>query len=159
MENVSAARVKYDDVGAGLVGDDVGDVLLFLNVGSRFAPEFATIGIPFAGVSRAYATPTLGLLNGVTSLVVGTAPGQLVVYGEAQKSEFVTTKTSPFDGIDVGFDSKPAFVDLDGDGDLDLVVGDGDGKLIYYRNVGTSSQPSFTNVGDDDPVRVLHRTP
>ena len=28
------------------------------------------------------------------------------------------------DGIDVGDDSKPAFVDLDGDGDLDFVAGE-----------------------------------
>ena len=53
------------------------------------------------------------MLDGVTSLVVGTAPGQLVVYGETPKVEFVTTKINPFDGIDVGLDSTPAFVDLD----------------------------------------------
>ena len=53
----------------------------------------------------------------------------------------MTTKISPFVGIDVGHSSKPAFVDLDGDGLLDLVVGDEDGKLSYWRNVGTPSQP------------------
>ena len=139
-----------------IVGDNLGDVLLFLNVGSQFAPEFATVGIPFAGVFRVYAAPTLGVLNGVPSLVVGSAPGQLVVYGEAQKSEFVTTKTSPFASIVVGSDSKPAFVDLDNDGDQDLVVGDaygvGDiGRLRYYRNVGTPSQPSFEKVEKESP--------
>ena len=48
---------------------------------------------------------------------------------------------SPFEGIDVGEYSTPAFVDLDSDGLLDLVVGDGVGKLHYYINVGMT--PTF----------------
>jgi len=41
----------------------------------------------------------------------------------------VTGLAYPFEGVDVGFESAPSFAVLDGDGDLDAVVGGGDGFL------------------------------
>ena len=53
--------------------------------------------------------------------------------------------TDFFDGIDVGFESAPALADLDDDGDLDLVVGELNGLLYYYENVG-SAAVSYTHL-------------
>jgi hypothetical protein len=39
-------------------------------------------------------------------------------------------------------------VDIDGDGDLDLFVGESSGSLNYYRNDGTASEPAFVFVSD-----------
>lgn len=39
--------------------------------------------------------------------------------------------------------SSPEFVDLDNDGDFDLVSGDFIGKTHFYRNIGTASSPKF----------------
>jgi len=39
--------------------------------------------------------------------------------------------------------ANPCFRDLDDDGDLDLLVGDIDSNVRYYRNIGTAQTPSY----------------
>jgi hypothetical protein len=57
---------------------------------------------------------------------------------------------SPFEGIDVGFLSIPTFVDVDGDGDLDLISGERFGPFFYFENdAGVFTQQT----GADDPFR------
>jgi len=41
------------------------------------------------------------------------------------------------------FDMRVTFADIDTDGDMDMFLGTGDGVLLYYRNEGTASTPSF----------------
>ena len=58
------------------------------------------------------------------------------------------------DMIDVGDDSAPAFLDIDGDGDEDLFIGQfADDKLQssigYYQNTGTATTPAFRLVTKD----------
>ena len=82
---------------------------------------------------------------------MGSADGGLVLYenvGDAGKPLF--ERTDLLDGVVVGdADSTPSLVDIQGDGAIDLVVGSSGGKLVYYRNVGSTG---FERVeGADDP--------
>ena len=55
---------------------------------------------------------------------------------EARVVAMLLGEASPFEDIDVGTNSTPAFADLNGDGLEDMVVGASHGGLHYLENVG-----------------------
>ena len=60
---------------------------------------------------------------------------------------------SVFDGVPTsGGDGSPRLADMDGDGDLDAMLGSWSGMVRYAHNVGTASAPSFEYVGWVDGV-------
>jgi hypothetical protein len=46
--------------------------------------------------------------------------------------------------ISCGRDAAPVVVDWDGDGNLDLLLGTGEGSVVWYRNEGTRSPPELS---------------
>ena len=107
---------------------------------------------PFNGIDVGdSSTVSFGDLDGDgdPDAVVGESDGTINYYentgtGLAPAYTLRTGTGNPFGGIDVGTFSRPSLADLDGDGDLDAVIGENLGTLNYYENTGTGLAPTFT---------------
>ena len=137
-----------------VVGEDDDGLNYFENTGSAEAPAFAQrsgAANPFDGLFLPRnGTPTFGDLDGDgdLDLIVGGFTGIFRYFentGSATAPTYVhqPEAANPLDGVDVGDYATPALGDLDGDGDLDLVVGEEIGTLNYFENTGSSSAPTF----------------
>ncbi len=95
---------------------------------------------PFSGIDvGTQSRPAFADLDGDgdLDLVVGAYDGTIHSYlNTAGVFGEVTGGSNPFNGIDVGSYAAPTFVDLDGDTDLDLVIGENNGLLLTYQNNG-----------------------
>ena len=64
--------------------------------------------------------------------------------GNAVAQSFAPPQLNPFGLISpITYSTYSDFVDIDGDGDLDVFAGITDNCLIYYENTGTSTAPAF----------------
>ncbi len=168
-ENATPELVDLDgDEDLDLVaGERTGGLFAFENTGSPMVPVFVEqtgATNPFVGIDVGFESePALGDLDGDGDfdLVTGDAFGSLRLFentGSSGDPTFVeeVVAASPFGGTSVGENSKMVLVDLDGDGDLDVVAGARSGELFTFENTGTSHAPAFAEqVGSDNPFDGL----
>jgi len=76
--------------------------------------------------------------------------------GSATQADFLLRGKQFLSNLDVGKNSMPTAADLDGDGDLDLLLGDeiapfnrNRANLTFFENTGTAAQPVLALVDDD----------
>ena len=124
----------------------------FENVGSAQAPSFRERERIELFTMYHYA-PAMGDLDddGDLDMLVGTWNKGVALYvneGSRQEPNFVLADTTLVK-LTRGSNSTPALTDVDGDGDLDLFIGESSGELNFYRNVGTPQAPSFELVSDN----------
>jgi Ca2+-binding RTX toxin-like protein len=132
------------------VGNKDGNTLFYENTGSASSATFAAATTNPFGLSDIgqYSSPTFVDIDrdGDLDAFIGNYDGNTLFYentGSASSATFAAATTNPFGLSDVGYSSKPTFVDIDGDGDLDAFVGNSNGNTLFYENTGSASSATF----------------
>ncbi len=148
-----------DDCKDLLIGLPDGHVMIFLNTCTDSAPLFdagAYVQVGPAGSKTdltvyARATPALTDWNndGLLDLAVGGIEGKVYLFintGTVGNPDFVSSTVVQAAGAPLvvpSYRSSPAVADLNHDGRKDLLLGNSDGQLLFYANVGTDAEPEF----------------
>jgi hypothetical protein len=131
-------------------GDRNGNFYYLQNTGTATAPAFAPAVFNAFGLADIgmYSAPAFTDIDGDgdLDLLSGEYYGDFFYFentGTSAAPTFTTPITNPFGLSDIGNYSAPAFTDMDGDGDLDLLSGESGGEFYYLQNTGTTSLPAF----------------
>ncbi|MBI3502151.1 MAG: T9SS type A sorting domain-containing protein [Bacteroidetes bacterium] len=152
--------------------DNYNVIYAYKNIGTASAPAFNLVNTDYATLSTQLATNAVnaqlafGDIDGDTApdMFVGDDVGYIHYFkntGGAGPANFILiTQDYPDSAgvpINVGHAAAPQLIDVDRDGDLDLIIGERSGKIYYYRNIGTKTFPSFKlvtkNFGGIDVVK------
>ena len=94
-----------------------------------------------------YSTPTTIDIDadGDYDIVLGSSSGNLFLFknnGTRSEPHF-ELQDDTFHGIKSKHRSHPAFIDIDRDGDYDLIIGSKIEGILYFENTGTATQAQF----------------
>ncbi len=129
-----------------------GSLSLFRNTGTLTHPAFTLITQDFANLQQYHfhqsLRPTFGDLDGdgKPDMIVSSDSGNVVFIKDTATTGFPAAYGAPqylFPNVHCAGFAAPQLIDVNRDGLLDLIVGNINGKLSYYQNTGTSTNPSF----------------
>ncbi|MGD1699911.1 FG-GAP-like repeat-containing protein [Dapis sp. BLCC M229] len=144
------------------IGEEDGNINYFENDGSGSFSEVTGSGNPLNGVNvGGWSTPTFADIDGDGDLdaFIGELDGNINYFENNGSGSFseVTGSGNPLNGVDVGLEegrSAPTFADIDGDGDLDAFIGNGEATIDYFENDGSGSFSQVT--GSGNPLNAVN---
>ncbi len=145
-----------------VIGQENGTVRLYRNTGDRSSPIWSDDGMGpnsmFAGIDDgSYAIvdfcdidddDELDMVCGGWYWDEWKAAGLSSYDGHLVGGSYCWSQAAYFDGIETDSYANPALADLDGDGDFDLLVGNYDGTIALFENVGTRTGPAWVKRPD-----------
>jgi len=134
-----------------------GSLALFQNIGTSQNPSFKLItrdayglfALGFTALAPAFADMDN---DGDIDMFIGEEDGEINYFtniaGQGNTYNYTLTGSS-YKAIDVGQYSVPFVFDVDADGLNDLVIGERSGNLNYFKNIGSPTNPDFSNNPDN----------
>ena len=162
VHNTNTQVVDYDC----FIGE-YNEIKYYKNTGDNSSPIFeAQSGSdnPFnSAIVGNYTGPAFVDIDndGDMDCFIGQQYGHILYFkntGTSSSSIFTSQSGSdnPFNGVDIGKHSKPSFLDIHNDGDMDCFFGERYGVIYYFENTGTSSSPTFTQrTGSNNPFNGI----
>lgn len=133
--------------------------VLLENIANDSAPSYRYADNDWMNLSDSgyvQGVPALGDLNndGLLDLIIGNQrpspaqSGSAAIYYQQANGQFTYGQFGLPGVVSISFNPSPQLIDYDGDGKLDLLLGDRNGRVSLHRNTGTQSVPNFTLIED-----------
>jgi len=131
-------------------------IAYYKNVGTLNNPLFHLVTDDFANLSSLHLKgiyPTFGDIDGDGSddMIIGNSDGTIIFFKNTAAPHTDPVYAQPqlhYKNIKTGSFSTPQLFDLDKDGLKDLIIGEQNGNLSYFKNTGSVTNPSFSLVTD-----------
>lgn len=141
-------------------------LVLYLNTGDTQHPLFELTDSDwlefsqFAGLDNDFIPNGADIDgDGDTDIIVGSTYG-ILFFSENQSAQGAVGVFAPpvvnWQGIDVGSRSAPFFYDMDKDGIKDLLIGERNGNINYFKNTGTQEDPQFSETPDNEEFGTIN---
>lgn len=143
-----------------LVGETEGTIRLYRNVNTDDDPQFdggtlLQVGSPGLKVDidvgqRTTLTVVDWNNDGRRDIVAGSKDGRIHIFineGTDSEWDYRIEWLLQEDGTDMivpTFRASPEIVDVDDDGMKDLLTGNTEGQILFYKNIGSDSAPAFS---------------